>query len=84
MRFAQLPLYLGLAGCSGRAAPSFSLFGAYFPDWILCGVIGVLAAAAARLVLVRTNLAEVVPAQLFVCAGAGLIAACLAWLAMGH
>ena len=84
MRGGPLPLCLGLAGCSRSAAPTLSLFGAYFPVWILCGVVGVLAAAIARSVLVKSGLAESVPAQLFVCSGAGVIAACLLWLWLSH
>ena len=83
-RWRLLPLCLGLTGCAPRPVPTLSLFGAYFPTWILCGLVGVLAAAAARLLLVRTGLAEVVPAQLLVCSGAGLIAACLLWLLLSH
>ena len=83
-RWRLLPVYLGLGGCSARPVPTLSLFGAYFPIWILCGLVGMLTAAAARLILVRTGLAEVVPAQLLVCSGAGLIAACLLWLLLSH
>ena len=79
-----VPACFFVSGCARRSAPTLSLFGAYFPIWILCGLVGVLAAAAARLILVKTGLAEVVPAQLLVCSGAGLIAACLLWLLLSH
>ena len=40
-------------GCS--RAPSFNILGSFFPAWILCGVIGVLLAAAVRVLFVRLN-----------------------------
>ncbi len=75
---------LMLCGCARRSAPTLSLFGAYFPVWIFCGIIGVLAAAATRVLLVATGLSETVPAQLSVCVAAGVIAASLAWLWLGQ
>jgi hypothetical protein len=69
---------LPLNGCSG--APSFSLFGAFFPAWLLCGVVGVFCAGVARLILVRTKLSDVLPFQLAVCTAFGVIAATLTWL----
>jgi YtcA family len=69
-----------VSGCSSAGAPSFSLFGAYFPAWLLCGVIGVLGAGAARGVFVATGLSDLLPYQLLVCTAIGVLAACLAWL----
>ncbi len=79
-----LTVCFALSGCTGRSAPTLSLFGAYFPIWILCGILGVAAAAAARVLLVATGLSNAVPAQLAVCVAAGVIAACLAWLGLGQ
>lgn len=73
-----------LAACAPRSAPTLSLFGAYFPVWILCGIIGVAAAGGARLLLVATGLSSAVPAQLLFCVAAGVIAACLAWFWLGQ
>jgi len=70
---------LALAGCSSRGAPSFIAFGAYFPGWMVCGAVGVLAVIAARMALLLTGLSESVPFQLSVCISAGLIAASLVW-----
>jgi YtcA-like protein len=79
--FALVTLeYMTLTGCSGSSAPSFDLFGAFFPAWLLCGVIGVAGAAVARVVFVSTGLANVLPYQLAVCAAIGVIAAVLVWL----
>ena len=56
------------------------LFGAFFPAWMVCAVIGILGAVAARAIMVSSGLARVVPFQLFVCASIGLIVALLLWL----
>lgn len=47
---------LSVAGCS--RAPSFNILGSFFPSWILCGVIGILLAVAARLFFVRIKLEQ--------------------------
>ena len=69
-----------LAGCSTGGAPSFELFGAFFPVWLLCGVIGVAGAVIARMIFVGSGLANTLPYQLAVCAAIGVITAVLAWL----
>ena len=69
-----------LTGCSGVGAPSFELFGAFFPAWLFCGIFGVVAAAAARGFFLGTGISDLLPYQLFVCAAIGVIAACGAWL----
>jgi hypothetical protein len=43
-------------------------------------LIGIGAAIAARVVFVRTGIAEVVPQQLLVCSSVGVIVALLTWL----
>lgn len=69
-----------LNGCSAGGAPSFELFGAFFPAWLFCGLIGVVGAGIARGVFAGTGLADLVPYQLVVCTAIGIIAACLVWL----
>ena len=44
------------AGCS--RAPTFNILGSYFPSWLVCGVLGILLAAAVRLFFVRIKLEE--------------------------
>jgi hypothetical protein len=85
-RIVGLQLAIGLAavGCTPEAAPTLSLFGSYFPMWIPCGVLGVIAAALTRIVLQVTGLSGAVPAQLLVCTSVGLIVACCAWLWLGQ
>jgi hypothetical protein len=52
--------------------------------WIPCGVLGVIAAAASRVLLVASGLSAAVPAQLLVCTSVGVIVACCAWLWLGQ
>lgn len=69
-----------LAGCAERAAPSLILFGAYFPAWMFCALVGVLGAVGMRILMVASGLSQVVPWQLFVCTAVGLILALAVWL----
>jgi len=69
-----------VSGCSAAGAPSFPLFGAFFPAWLLCGGVGLIGAGAARGAFVATGLSDRLPYQLFVCTAIGVLAACLAWL----
>jgi hypothetical protein len=74
-----------LSGCSGGSAPSFDLFGAFFPAWLLCGITGFFGAVVARVVFVSTGLANTLPYQLAVCAAIGVITALLVWfVGFGH
>ncbi len=73
-------LLLILGGCSRVGAPSFVLFGAFFPDWMFCALLGIAVAIVARVVFVAAGLSDVLPYQLFVCLAVGLIFAFLAWL----
>jgi hypothetical protein len=68
------------SGCTLHGAPSFVLFGAFFPAWMLLAFIGILAAIGTRITLVATGLAELLPLQLAVCVSAGVMVAILAWL----
>jgi hypothetical protein len=81
LRTVALLLTSGLvSGCSATGAPSFPLFGAFFPAWLLCGVVGLIGAGAARAAFVATGLSDLLPYQLSVCTAIGVLAACLAWL----
>ena len=74
-----------LAGCALRGAPSFEIFGAYFPLWLLGGVIGLVAALVAHRLFVASGWALIVPLQLSVCLAIGLTVAVLVWLSgTGH
>jgi len=78
---ALAPLTLGVGGC----APSLPLFGAYFPSWLLCAVIGISAALAIRVVLVRVGIDDALPLRLLVYVSlASAIACSVALLAYGQ
>jgi hypothetical protein len=70
----------GLGGCASHGAPSFVLFGAYFLAWMLCAIIGIFGAIAARGIFAAAALDSVLPFQLFVCSSVGLVVATLTWL----
>jgi YtcA family len=69
-----------LGGCSASGAPSFDLFGAFFPAWLLCGAVGIAGAAIARVAFVSSGLSNVLPYQLTLCTAIGVITAVLFWL----
>jgi hypothetical protein len=69
-----------LSGCAAGGAPSFELFGAFFPAWMLCAGVGIVGALTARVILSHPGLATVVPYQLPVCTALGLIVALIFWL----
>ncbi|MFC5473082.1 hypothetical protein [Paraherbaspirillum soli] len=83
-RTRQLPaiavLSLFLQGCAPRGAPSYEIFGAYFPLWLLAGVLGLISALIAHRVFVSTGWAQIVPFQLSVCVAIGVTVAVLVWL----
>ena len=51
-------LPLGLNGCG---APSYDVFGAFFPAWMFCGLIGIAGAVAARAIFAATGLTNEIP-----------------------
>jgi 4-amino-4-deoxy-L-arabinose transferase-like glycosyltransferase len=75
-----LPALLSLGGCGIAGAPSYDLFGAFFPAWLLCGTVGIAGAVAARVVFVSTGVANTLPYQLAVCTAVGVITALVVWL----
>lgn len=68
------------AGCSRGGAPSLVIFGAFFPDWMFCALLGIVVAVLARVAFLATGLSDSLPYQLFVCLSVGLIFAFLGWL----
>ena len=71
---------MALGGCARRGAPSFVLFGAYFPGWMLVAGIGILVAVAARALSLATGMADALPFPLALCTSIGVIAAVFVWL----
>ena len=79
---ARLAVVL-LAGLSSSCAgaPSITVAGAFFPAWLVCALIGALAAVVARMIFVATGLAQTLPLQLLVCVALGVLCGALAWTA---
>ena len=74
-----LTICLTLGSCG---APTFNVFGAYFPAWMLCAMTGIASAIAARLIFVAKALNNALPFQLVVCSAIGLIMGVLFWLVL--
>jgi len=49
---------LSLGGCAEAGAPSFDIFGAFFPTRLLCAVLGIFVALGARLFFAARNLVD--------------------------
>lgn len=77
---ASLVLALPLAGCGWGGAPTRVIVGAYFPAWMLCALVGIGAAIAARLIMIALRLADVLPHQLAVSLAVGVLVAAAFWL----
>ncbi|MEM5431272.1 hypothetical protein [Cupriavidus oxalaticus] len=72
-----------LQGCAG--APSFSLFGAYFPLWLLSALVGIVGAVVSYRIFIMTGWAETVRYQLLVNTAIGIVIAEFVWLlGTGH
>ena len=70
-----------LAGC-GPANPSINLLGSYFPSWMLCGLIGVIAAALLHAALSVGGIDEFIPAKLLAYSSIAGSLAFATWLAV--
>jgi hypothetical protein len=75
-----LALPVMLCGCAQDGAPSLNMFGAFFPAWLLCAVLGIFVALGARVGFTARGLTDVLPFQLPLCTSIGVIFALLAWL----
>ncbi|MFT8804057.1 MAG: YtcA family lipoprotein [Acetobacter aceti] len=75
---------LMLTGCSLRGAPSFPLVGAYFPAWMMCAIIGILAAVCFRVAFLALGIDAILRFRLFTYVSLGVLIALLVWaLAFG-
>lgn len=77
---ALILMALPLAGCTTQGGPSFVMFGAFFPSWLLCGIIGIVAAILARALFLMTGLSNIIPLQFLVCCSIGVIVSMLIWI----
>jgi hypothetical protein len=70
---------LALAGCNG--APSQTIFGSYFPSWMLCALAGIAGAIVVRAGLGAAGIDKVLPAPLIVYLAFAVFFAYALWLA---
>jgi hypothetical protein len=74
---------LSVAGCN--YAPTMDMFGSYFPAWMLCAAVGIVAAVILRQILAMAGINDYVVAPLLTYAGLAVSATLLAWLLwFGH
>ena len=57
---------LGLSACDLRGAPSYSIFGAFFPAWLLCAGIGLVGSVVLRVLVIAIGFEEALPWPLLV------------------
>ena len=81
--WSRAAIALPVAGCNN--APTMDLFGSYFPAWMLCAAVGLVAAVIIRQVLAVAGINDYVVAPLLTYAGLAASATLLAWLLwFGH
>jgi hypothetical protein len=73
---------LGLSGCSLRGAPSYSLFGAFFPAWLLCAAIGAVGSLGLRSFVIAVGLEDAMPFKLLVYVAFAVGLALWLWLSL--
>jgi hypothetical protein len=80
---SRVAIALAVSGCS--RAPTMDLLGSYFPAWMLCAAIGVLATVVIWRILATAGIDEYVVAPLLTYTGLALSATLLFWLLwFGH
>lgn len=62
------------------AAPTFSLFGAFFPAWLVCAVAGIVGALSLRVAFSVIQLDDGIPFKLLTYTCAALAIDCGLWL----
>jgi len=75
------PILSLLGGCDG--APSRNILGSYFPSWMVCALVGIALALAARAIFKALGMLEELPVPFVVMlaiACAGTFAMWLIWL----
>ena len=79
----RVTIALPIAACS--RSPTMDLLGSYFPAWMLCAIIGIVAAVIIRQILAVAGINDYVVAPLLTYAGLAVSATLLAWLLwFGH
>jgi YtcA family len=64
--FCVVGACIGLTGCDLRGAPSYSLFGAFFPAWLLCAGLGLLGSLLFRGLVISSGFEDAIPFKLLV------------------
>jgi hypothetical protein len=83
VKWRHVMISLTVSGCS--RAPTMDLFGSFFPAWMLCAAIGIVAAVATRQILAVAGINDYVVAPLLTYAALAVSATLLAWLLwFGH
>lgn len=55
-----------LSGCVAQQAPVFTLLDSYFPSWIACALLGIIAAVITRVIFIRLGIDDALPVRLLV------------------
>jgi len=74
----RVAIALPTAACN--YSPTMDLFGSYFPAWMLCAAIGIVAAVIIRQILAVAGINDYIVAPLLTYAGLAVSATLLAWL----
>jgi len=75
---SRVAIALPVAACN--YAPTIDLLGSYFPAWMLCAALGIVAAVIIRQILAVTGIGDYVVAPLLTYAALAVSATLLAWL----
>src|SRR6516162_4433392 len=79
----RIAIALPVAACS--YSPTMDLLGSYFPGWMLCAAVGIVAAIIIRQILAVAGINDYVVAPLLTYGGLAVSATLLAWLIwFGH
>jgi YtcA family len=74
----RVAIALPVAACS--YSPTMDLLGSYFPAWMLCAVIGIVASVIFRQILAAAGINDYVVAPLLTYAALAVSATLLVWL----
>jgi len=82
-KLPHLLVMLTVSGCS--RSPTMDLFGSFFPAWMLCAVIGIVATIVVRQILAIAGINQYVIAPLLTYTGLALSGTLIIWLLwFGH
>jgi YtcA family len=73
-----MPLLTLLSGCDG--APSRNILGSYFPSWMVCALVGLALALAARAIFKASGILAELPAPFVVILAIGCAGTFAMWL----